>query len=135
MPSKDPIQRFEDILENVALIEEFTAGMDLAAFTEDLKTSNAAERCLERISEAAKTRWRCRGAVPRHSVATTARDRKSPSDTNMTESISFACGSRLNNLAPLTFISRSQILRYRKSAACRFAIFERMATSSSLAGI
>jgi uncharacterized protein with HEPN domain len=28
--------------------------MDLTAFTEDLKTSNAAERCLERISEAAK---------------------------------------------------------------------------------
>jgi uncharacterized protein with HEPN domain len=28
--------------------------MDLTGFTEDLKTSNAAERCLERISEAAK---------------------------------------------------------------------------------
>jgi uncharacterized protein with HEPN domain len=28
--------------------------MDSAAFTEDLKTSNAAERCLERIGEAAK---------------------------------------------------------------------------------
>ena len=54
MPSKDPIRRFEDILENIALIEEFTAGMDLTVFTEDLKTSNAAERCLERISEAAK---------------------------------------------------------------------------------
>jgi hypothetical protein len=46
VPSKDPIQRFEDIPENVALIEEFTAGMDLAGFTEDLKTSDAAERCL-----------------------------------------------------------------------------------------
>lgn len=54
MPSKDPTQRFEDILEDIVLIEEFTAGMDLTAFTEDLKTSNAAERCLERISEAAK---------------------------------------------------------------------------------
>jgi uncharacterized protein with HEPN domain len=54
VPSKDPIQRFEDILENIALIEEFTAATDLTAFTEDLKTSNAAERCLERISEAAK---------------------------------------------------------------------------------
>ena len=54
MPSKDPIQRFEDILENIVLIEEFTAGMDLTTFREDLKTSNAAERCLERISEAAK---------------------------------------------------------------------------------
>ena len=54
MPSKDPIQRFEDILENIVWIEEFTAGMDVTAFTEDLKTSNAVERCLERISEAAK---------------------------------------------------------------------------------
>ncbi len=54
MPSKDPIQRFEDILENVILIEEFTAGMDLAAFMEDLKTRNAVERCMERISEAAR---------------------------------------------------------------------------------
>ncbi len=54
MPSKDPVQRFEDILENIILIEEFTAGMDLTAFTEDLKTRNAAERCLERISEAAR---------------------------------------------------------------------------------
>ena len=54
MPSKDPTQRFEDILENIVLIQEFTAGMDLTAFTEDLKTSNAVERCLERISEAAR---------------------------------------------------------------------------------
>ncbi len=54
MPSKDPIQRFIDILENIALIEEFTKGMDLAAFLDDIKTRNATERCLERISEAAK---------------------------------------------------------------------------------
>jgi uncharacterized protein with HEPN domain len=54
VPSKDPIRRFEDILENIVLIEEFTAGMDLTVFTEDLKTSNAVERCLERISESAK---------------------------------------------------------------------------------
>jgi uncharacterized protein with HEPN domain len=54
VPSKDPVQRFEDILENIARIQEFTAGMDLNAFVEDLKTSDAAERCLERISEAAK---------------------------------------------------------------------------------
>ena len=54
MPSRDPIQRFEDILENVTLIEEFTKGMDLTTFLDDLKTRNATERCLERISEAAK---------------------------------------------------------------------------------
>jgi uncharacterized protein with HEPN domain len=54
VPSKDPAQRLEDILENVILIEEFTAGMDFAAFVEDLKTRNAVERCMERVSEAAK---------------------------------------------------------------------------------
>ena len=54
MPSKDPVQRFEDILENITLIEEFTTGMNQADFTQDLKTHNAVERCLERISEAAK---------------------------------------------------------------------------------
>jgi uncharacterized protein with HEPN domain len=54
VPSKDPIQRFEDILENIVRIEEFTAGMDAVAFANDLKTSNAVERCLERISEAAR---------------------------------------------------------------------------------
>jgi uncharacterized protein with HEPN domain len=54
VPSKDPVQRFEDILENITLIEEFTTGMNQADFTQDLKTHNAVERCLERISEAAK---------------------------------------------------------------------------------
>jgi uncharacterized protein with HEPN domain len=52
--SEDPIQRFEDILENVSLTEEFTRGMDLNAFLGDLKTRDATERCLERISEAAR---------------------------------------------------------------------------------
>jgi uncharacterized protein with HEPN domain len=35
VPSRDPIQRFEDILENVVLIEGFTSGMDLTAYLED----------------------------------------------------------------------------------------------------
>lgn len=54
MPSKDPVQRFEDILENIVLIEEFTRGMQMGDFLEDLKTRNATERCMERISEAAR---------------------------------------------------------------------------------
>ena len=54
MPSKDPYRRFEDILANIRMIEAFTAGMTLEGFAADLKTSNAVERCLERISEAAK---------------------------------------------------------------------------------
>jgi uncharacterized protein with HEPN domain len=52
--SNDPLQRFEDILENIVLIEQFTNGMSSKEFLEDLKTINATERCLERISEAAK---------------------------------------------------------------------------------
>ena len=61
MPSKDPIQRFEDILDSVTRIEQYTAGMDLAAFVGDPRTYvgdprtyDAVERCLERISEAAR---------------------------------------------------------------------------------
>jgi uncharacterized protein with HEPN domain len=54
VPSKNPTQRFEDILSNIAMIEAFTAGMTFESFSADLKTSNAVERCLERISEAAK---------------------------------------------------------------------------------
>ena len=34
MPSKDPVERFADILENITLIEEFTRGMDLNASSE-----------------------------------------------------------------------------------------------------
>ena len=63
MPSKDPIQRFADILENIILIEEFTRGMDLNAYQEDLKTRNATERCMERISEAAKKLGEVGGAT------------------------------------------------------------------------
>jgi len=53
VPSSDPVQRLTDILENIARIREFTAGLDLTAFVRDLKTCDAVERCLERISEAA----------------------------------------------------------------------------------
>ena len=54
MPSSDPIQRFQDILENIARIEQYTDGIDLPAFMSDHKTYDAVERCLERISEASK---------------------------------------------------------------------------------
>lgn len=55
MPSKDPIQRFEDILANISRIENHTEGMnDQSAFEENYLVYDAVERCLERISEAAK---------------------------------------------------------------------------------
>jgi len=54
VPSSDPVQRFEDILENISRIEGYTAGMDADSFVNDARTYDAVERCLERISEAAK---------------------------------------------------------------------------------
>lgn len=55
MPSNDPAQRFEDILANIARIEKHTAGIgDETAFEENHLVYDAVERCLERISEAAK---------------------------------------------------------------------------------
>ena len=55
MPSSDPVQRFQDITTNIARIEEHTAGItDETAFEENHLVYDAVERCLERISEAAK---------------------------------------------------------------------------------
>ena len=79
MPSKDPIQRFNDILENIIRIEEFTAGMDVSAFVGDPKTYDAVERCLERISEAAsKLGPQAEELVSRDSVGADTRRRKPP---------------------------------------------------------
>jgi uncharacterized protein with HEPN domain len=55
VPSRDPILRFEDILANIERIEEHTKGVKHgAAFEENHLVCDAVERCLERISEAAK---------------------------------------------------------------------------------
>ena len=56
MPSEKPARRLRDILENADAIARYTEGMDLGAFTADAKTRDAVERCLERISEAARKR-------------------------------------------------------------------------------
>ena len=53
MPSKNPTQRFEDILENICRIEEYTRNYSSDGFMSDLKCQDAVERCLMRISEAA----------------------------------------------------------------------------------
>jgi hypothetical protein len=47
MPSKNPAQRFHDIIENLDAIEEFTAGFDLESFKKDRKTVYAVVRALE----------------------------------------------------------------------------------------
>jgi len=54
MPTDDPEQRFEDMLENVCRIQSYTSGMNQAEFLKDQKTIDAVERCLERIAEAAR---------------------------------------------------------------------------------
>jgi uncharacterized protein with HEPN domain len=54
LPSEKPARRLSDILENADAIARYTEGMDIPAFTADAKTRDAVERCLERISEAAR---------------------------------------------------------------------------------
>ena len=53
MPSKDPAQRFEDILRNIGQIERFTAGMELKSFSADQQAVYAVKYALLVISEAA----------------------------------------------------------------------------------
>ena len=54
MPSNDPAQCLDDILENIRRIRAYTEGMDEAGFLQDTKTIDAVERCFERIAEAAR---------------------------------------------------------------------------------
>jgi uncharacterized protein with HEPN domain len=43
---------FEDIVENITSIEDYTSTMSLAVFAKDRRTEDAVERCLSRITEA-----------------------------------------------------------------------------------
>ncbi len=54
MPFRDDATRFRDMLQSIALIEEFISGMDFEAYREDDKTRSAVERQLLTISEVAK---------------------------------------------------------------------------------
>lgn len=53
MPSSDPVQRFQDILDNIARIERFFAGLDRQSFTENEQALFAVQHALLIISEAA----------------------------------------------------------------------------------
>ena len=53
MSFKEPIVPLRDIIESIAMIQQFTMGMDFAAFCEDPKTVAAVERKLLLIAEAA----------------------------------------------------------------------------------
>jgi uncharacterized protein with HEPN domain len=54
MPSKNPAQRLQDILENISAIRDFTSGMDVEIFMSSRKTIYAVTRALEIISEASR---------------------------------------------------------------------------------
>ncbi len=53
MPSSNPAQRFEDILDNIARIERFTAGLHVESFIHDEEKLFAVQHALLIISEAA----------------------------------------------------------------------------------
>ena len=69
MPSREPNLSLHDISEAIAMIEQFTLGMDFEAYREDFKTMAAVERKLLLISEAAaRLRRTGSGAVSRVAV-------------------------------------------------------------------
>lgn len=53
MPSKDPIRRFEDILDNIDRIRQYTADITADEFYAERMRQDAVEPCFQRISEAA----------------------------------------------------------------------------------
>jgi len=46
--------RLRDILENIDAVAEMMAGVELAAYRQDLKLRRAVERCVEIVSEASR---------------------------------------------------------------------------------
>lgn len=54
MPSKNPAQRLQDIVDNIDSIASFTANLDYDAFASDRKTIYAVVRALEIVSEASR---------------------------------------------------------------------------------
>jgi uncharacterized protein with HEPN domain len=54
LSSRDPSRRLRDILANVDRIRRHVRGMTARRFAADEKTQDAVERCLQRISEAAR---------------------------------------------------------------------------------
>jgi uncharacterized protein with HEPN domain len=54
LPSDKPLRRLYDILENVDRIRRYTEHYNFDRFADDPKCQDAVERCLLRISEAAR---------------------------------------------------------------------------------
>lgn len=53
MPSKNPMQRFADILADIDFLQQHTASLELSEFASNKLILYAVERALSRISEAA----------------------------------------------------------------------------------
>ncbi len=52
MSSDREALRLHDIIENIERIESYMIGLDRESFAKDLRTIDAVERCLQRITEA-----------------------------------------------------------------------------------
>ena len=52
MSSEREALRLGDIIENIDRIESYMIGLDRQSFAKDLRTIDAVERCLQRITEA-----------------------------------------------------------------------------------
>lgn len=53
LPTKRPLIRMRDIIENGQAVLEYTLGMDFTIYSKNRLTKDASERCLARLSEAA----------------------------------------------------------------------------------
>jgi uncharacterized protein with HEPN domain len=54
LPSKRASRRLQDLLDNIDSIERYTSGMNEKTFVANDLVADAVERCLSRISEAAR---------------------------------------------------------------------------------
>jgi len=53
LPSKRPLRRLRDVLENADLISQYTRDLDFELLKQNKLVRDAVERCLSRVSEAA----------------------------------------------------------------------------------
>ena len=90
MSFRAPDQSLRDILQGIGRIQLHIAGMSLEQFRDDIKTIDAVERNLQRISEAAIRRMICARGF--HGVIFGASE--TGSAINMIESISTPSGTR-----------------------------------------
>lgn len=69
-PSRRPLQRLTDVIENIDRVTAYVVAFPKEDFVRDLKTQDAVERCLLRLSEAAiKLGVFAEDALPHHDWA------------------------------------------------------------------